>query len=125
MRVKFLRDEQYESEGRNQGPRFAAGEVYDFTEEFGQRWLQRGAVEVIDADKEVGQNNFKPVTKVHVEPAPEAVTPVAPPPPNPPVEGPTLSPKTEAAEEPAPAPAPAARPAAPAAKPAHHTPRRS
>lgn len=70
MRVKFLRDEQYENEGRNLGPKFAEGEVYDFTEAFGQRWVQRGAVEVLDAAVLVEENTFKPVTKVaNKEPA--------------------------------------------------------
>jgi len=49
MRVKFLRDELFESEGRNQGPLYKAGEVHDFTDEFAGRWLRRGAaVEVAD-----------------------------------------------------------------------------
>lgn len=72
MRIKFLRDEQYESEGRNTGPKFAAGEVYDFTDEFGQRWVQRGAAELIDSDKVVTENTFKAVTRVATEAKPEA-----------------------------------------------------
>lgn len=108
MRVKFIRDEQYESGGRNLGPKFAAGEVYDFTEEFGQRWLRRGAVEVVDADRAVTENTFKAVTKVKVKPPAETVAPVAPPPPNPPVEHPALSPKSDA-----PTPAPDAKAAQP------------
>lgn len=50
MRVKFLRDELYEHEGRNQGHLYREGEVYDFEPAFAERWLRRDAVVLIDPD---------------------------------------------------------------------------
>ncbi len=50
MRVRFLRDELYENEGRNQGHLFQEGEEYDFEEAFAQRWLRRNAAELVDGD---------------------------------------------------------------------------
>jgi hypothetical protein len=45
MRIIFLRDEIYETEGPNKGTRFPQGCVVDCTDEFGTRWLNRGAAE--------------------------------------------------------------------------------
>lgn len=67
MRIQFLRDEQYENEGRNKGPKFAKGELFDFTDAFGQRWLQRGAARLVDAAINVEENNFEPVGKAAIE----------------------------------------------------------
>ena len=50
MRVTFLRDEIYETEGRKSGHEFKAGEAYDFTDDFAGRWTQRGAAEVVPGD---------------------------------------------------------------------------
>lgn len=47
MRVQFLRDTIYETEGPKKGPKFGKDEVYDFTTDFGNRWLHRGAAEEI------------------------------------------------------------------------------
>ena len=50
MRVKFLRDELYEHEGRNLGHLYREGEVYDFEPSFAERWLRRNAAEAVDGD---------------------------------------------------------------------------
>lgn len=49
MRVRFLKTVQFECEGRNKGPIYSAGEVYDFDDAFARRWLRR-AVAVEEAD---------------------------------------------------------------------------
>jgi hypothetical protein len=66
MRVKFLRDELFEHEGRNQGHLYLEGEVYDFEPDFAERWLRRGAVELIDADGKPPkpEARFTPLNKV-------------------------------------------------------------
>lgn len=47
MRITFLRDEIYETEGPAKGPKFAKGETYDCAEDFGARWVNRGAAEQV------------------------------------------------------------------------------
>jgi len=47
-RVRFLRDEIYESEGRKKGPVYKAGSVHDFEDDFADRWLRRNAAELVD-----------------------------------------------------------------------------
>lgn len=48
-RVEFLRTELYESEGRNKGPTFPKGSVWDMTDEFAHRWVtMRGVAVEID-----------------------------------------------------------------------------
>ncbi|MEI9964385.1 MAG: hypothetical protein WDM92_06435 [Caulobacteraceae bacterium] len=47
MRIRFVRDEVYETEGRNMGRTFAAGDVIDARKDFAERWLRRGAAEVV------------------------------------------------------------------------------
>jgi hypothetical protein len=42
-RVKFLRTELYESEGRNLGPTYKEGSTHDFEDHLADRWLRRGA----------------------------------------------------------------------------------
>lgn len=57
MRIGFLMTVQYECDGRNKGPHFAKGDVYDCTDEFGNRWIERSnAVEI--------KGNFPPPAKV-------------------------------------------------------------
>lgn len=46
-KIRFLRDEQYESEGRKQGPSFAEGETVVASEDFAGRWTRRGSAEVV------------------------------------------------------------------------------
>lgn len=41
-RIKFLSTEIYESEGRNQGPKYRKGSVHNFEDHFAERWLRRG-----------------------------------------------------------------------------------
>jgi len=45
--VKFLSTEQFECDGRNQGPIFEEGKEYDFEASFADRWLQRGVAEFV------------------------------------------------------------------------------
>lgn len=47
MRVKFTRTVQYENVGRNQGPVYELGSEHDFTDDFAQRWIRRGAAVAI------------------------------------------------------------------------------
>ena len=42
MRIKFLRNEIYETEGPGKGPKFQKGDVVDFPDHIGQRWERRG-----------------------------------------------------------------------------------
>ena len=48
VKVKFLRDEIYETEGRNQGKQFTAGRVYSMSEDQAGRWLRREAAELVE-----------------------------------------------------------------------------
>jgi hypothetical protein len=48
VKVKFLRDEIYETEGRNQGKQFTSGRVYSMTEDQAGRWLRREAAELVE-----------------------------------------------------------------------------
>ncbi|WP_337186586.1 hypothetical protein [Phenylobacterium sp.] len=47
MRITFLRDEIYETEGPGKGPAFPAGSTWDCADDFGDRWLRRAAAERI------------------------------------------------------------------------------
>jgi hypothetical protein len=47
-RIKFTRTEQFESEGRNQGPIYVEGSVHDFDDAFADRWLRRSAAVEVD-----------------------------------------------------------------------------
>lgn len=68
MKIKFIRDAIYETEGPGKGHTFKAGEVHEFEPAFAQRWIRRGMAEEVDATPQ-----FKPVTRVKVpdQPAPE------------------------------------------------------
>jgi hypothetical protein len=52
MQIKFTKNVRYETEGRNKGPVFEAGEVHDFREDIAQRWLRRKVAEVHVAQPE-------------------------------------------------------------------------
>jgi hypothetical protein len=101
MRLKFLRREQFENQGRNKGPVFDVGEIYDLVDALGQRYLDSGAAEQLESDKIVTENTFKHVTRVQPEPEPELVPPVVSPPASPPVKAP--APAANAKQKPAPA----------------------
>lgn len=47
MRVKFTKTVQYETGGRNQGPVYESGSEHDFTEDFANRWIRRGAAVLV------------------------------------------------------------------------------
>lgn len=49
----FLRTEQFESEGRGKGPIFEEGQRYEFDGDFADRWLRRGAAELVEEIPEV------------------------------------------------------------------------
>jgi hypothetical protein len=64
-RVKFIADYVYETEGRGKGPRFKKGAVYDFPDDFAQRFIRRNVAERV--------NKAEPVTdKYLVEAAPKS-----------------------------------------------------
>lgn len=48
--VEFLRDVQYENEGRRQGPKFYRGRTYTFDAWFAERWIKRGAAYDVAGD---------------------------------------------------------------------------
>ena len=50
--IRFLQTEQYESEGRNAGPVYIAGDVHEFEDDFADRWIRRGVAELVDAAAE-------------------------------------------------------------------------
>lgn len=42
MRIEFAFDTVYETQGPGQGPRFAKGDIVDFPDNIGERWVRRG-----------------------------------------------------------------------------------
>lgn len=48
MRVRFLREVQYECDGRNKGPVYKKDSEHNFDDAFAQRWLRRGAAVVVE-----------------------------------------------------------------------------
>lgn len=71
MKIRFTKDTRYESEGRNKGPLYKAGDLHDFDEAFAERWLRRGVAEVVkprtshaDAKPEAEQSAPKPTEPV-------------------------------------------------------------
>jgi hypothetical protein len=62
LRIIFTSDAQYENEGPHKGPKFAKGDVFDFTADFAERWIRRfKAVLFGDEHPEVTVNSFEPV----------------------------------------------------------------
>lgn len=53
-RIRFLLTEQYESEGRNKGPIFLKGHVFELEDDFADRWLRRLAAERVSDDTPLG-----------------------------------------------------------------------
>lgn len=45
MRVKFTADYQYETDGRNAGPEFKAGDIKEFRDDIAERFIRRGVAE--------------------------------------------------------------------------------
>jgi hypothetical protein len=52
-RVKFIADYRYETEGRNKGPLFKKGAVYDFPDDLAQRFLKRNVAERVNKSEPV------------------------------------------------------------------------
>lgn len=51
LRIRFLREEQYEHRGRKSGPVYAAGDVVLFRDQVARRWLRiPGAAELAGDD---------------------------------------------------------------------------
>lgn len=67
MRVRFLQDVIFETEGFRKGPRFDAGSVHDFAEDFAERWIRRGLAERVTEGRRRAE--------------PSAAPPLPPPPP--------------------------------------------
>lgn len=63
MRIGFITTVIYETQGRNKGPAFTRGEVYDCTREFGERWLSRNAVIELPGGKDPGDQRWVLVEK--------------------------------------------------------------
>jgi hypothetical protein len=68
VKVKFLEDAIYESEGPHKGPHYDKGSIHEFDEEFAQRWIRRGVAE--EVDKATKTTEVTPAPKA--EPAKEA-----------------------------------------------------
>lgn len=64
VRVRFLRDELYENEGRNQGHLFRKDEEYTFEPAFAERWNRRGAVEIVSGARPSAIAQFTPLNNV-------------------------------------------------------------
>lgn len=73
VRVQFDRDEIYESEGRNKGPKYKKGGVYEFDEAFAQRWIRRGSAHVVD-DKTPPNDEFGIIGGMSIPDHPETAT---------------------------------------------------
>lgn len=48
MKVKFLKDTQYENEGRRKGPVYEKDSVHDFPDDFAHKWIRRGVAVAVD-----------------------------------------------------------------------------
>jgi hypothetical protein len=48
VKVRFLADAVYETEGRNQGRKFVAGRVYVLSQDLAQRWIRRNVAELAE-----------------------------------------------------------------------------
>jgi len=48
MRVRFLQDTVFETEGFRKGPFFEAGSVHDLREDLAQKWINRGVAEKVE-----------------------------------------------------------------------------
>jgi hypothetical protein len=48
VEVRFLKTVVYETDGPKKGPVFQEGHTYKFSEEFAQRWIRRGAAELVE-----------------------------------------------------------------------------
>lgn len=70
MRVRFTADVLYETEGRGEGPRYAADEVHDLRDDRAERWLRRGvAVPTGDEPSEAEPAAGEPKTVAAADPA--------------------------------------------------------
>lgn len=88
MRIRFLKDAVYETEGPGRGPRFEAGSVHEMREDLARRWIHRQLAEEVTAAP-------RP-TRPSRPPRPPAPQPAAEPTPAPQAESPAA-----ATEEPA------------------------
>lgn len=81
IRVRFVADAVYETEGPGRGRLFRAGEVHDLRPDLAQRWIRRGLAEAVDMeDAAPAAVTISPDDLVvPVETTDTAVTPARPP----------------------------------------------
>jgi len=60
-KIRFLREEQYECDGRGKGPVFSEGETVLASEDFALRWTRRLAAEVVGEGEPKGDASFERV----------------------------------------------------------------
>lgn len=78
MRIHFQKDDLYENKGRLDGHQFRAGEIYDFTPTFAQRFIRRDlAVQIEGGPAEVTEDVLEAVAFKAI-PADPAEAPAAP-----------------------------------------------
>jgi len=83
MRVRFLQDAVYETEGFRKGPRFEAGSVHELRDDLAQRWINRGVAERVEGGKP--RREPTPPTPAPAAPTIPASTDADPVPPAPPL----------------------------------------
>ena len=67
MKVQFVRDELYENLGRNKGTQYLQNSIHDFTPEFAERWIRRGAAKVVTEDDAKAAESARTEVKVPVK----------------------------------------------------------
>lgn len=78
MRIKFLSDQVYETEGPGKGPAFHAGELIDCVDDFAHRWINRGVAEAHGEGAPADGEKFSRL-KVKAAPAVTAAAAIKPP----------------------------------------------
>lgn len=93
MRIRFLQDAVYETEGFRKGPRFEAGSTHELREDLAQRWINRGIAERVEVGARPRREPPAPPAAPPTPPAPTPADPPAPaadPPVPPAASGPVL-----------------------------------
>jgi len=76
MKIRFLVDRIYETEGRNKGPKYLAGQVVDLPTDLAERWLRRQVAELVEESNEVVKEAVSPASNPAPEPSKVATEPV-------------------------------------------------
>jgi hypothetical protein len=79
MRVRFLEDTIFETEGFRKGPRFEAGSVHEFSDDAAERWIRRGLAEKVESTRRLPRAAVEPPQQL---PADHSAPPVDPAPPS-------------------------------------------